>query len=224
MRLPWWVWLVLSTASVVCAEEGVMVEVSVLVPGDYNESNFYDGLVRPRASNVSGLMNSSNATGNASLSLNISNYTSAPVAVVVFANSFVRLLNVAPILCVIGYDYNCFNDTNVTRIADTPVPSTESMPVGYIVGTCASALVLVAVLSIWLTRRFRQKRPEKQAVERKPVIPVTIDWPPKNLNKKNNPPNGAVFDAAYHQAPIQLPIQPLQYIQWPLQPAVYRYA
>ena len=232
VKLPWWIWIVLGTARVVCAQEGVVVEVSVLVAGDYNVSNFYDGLVRPRALNISaGLVNSSNATGNTSLpSLNVSNYIATPFSIVVIANSLVRILDVAPILCVIGFDYNCYNDTNVTRILYTAAPpSTGSMPAGYIVGTSVTALVLVTVLAIWFTRGFRQKKQEKQAPDKRPVIPITIDWPPKNLNKKVNPANGMVRDVMYRpgtQAPIQLQIQPLQYIHLPLHPtqAAYTHA
>ncbi len=232
VKLPWWIWIVLGTARVACAQEGLMVEVSVLVASDYNVSNFYDGLARPRELNVSGgLVNSSNATGNVSLPyLNVSNNKTTPISIVVIANSLVRILDVAPILCVIGFDYNCFNDTNVTRILYTAVsPSTGSMPVGYIVGTSVTALVLLAVLTIWFTRGFRQKKQEKKTPDKLPVIPITIDWPPKNLNKKTNPANGMVHDVMYHirnQAPIQLPIQPLQYIHLPLHPtpAAYPYA
>lgn len=191
----WCALFVFGIAGVAC-EEGVMVEVSVLVASDYNESNLYSNLLHPNVSRK--VFNSSNITGNVSTILNASNSSLQPPVVIIFSsNSFVRLIGVAPVLCVIGFDYNCFNDTNVTRVMDIIAPTNGSLPVGYIVGICATVLVLVVVLSIWSCHKFKRKPPEKP--EKRLVIPITIDWPPKDLNKKLNLGNGVLQPMPFHQ-------------------------
>ena len=167
-----WCILWVVVGAIYCEE--VYVEVSVVVPGDFNVSDLYDNLYHPNTSNIS---ISSNSTGNVLNVTNIeSNYT-----IILLKNSVYRVLSVSPILCVIGFDYNCFNDTNVTRLPESP-PTGSELPMGYILGVC-SAVFVVVVLGIIFTRGFKKPIPEKRL-----VIPVVIDWPPRN--KKPNFGNG----------------------------------
>lgn len=166
--------------------EEMYVEVSVLVSGDYNVSDLYDNLYHPNASKLS------NSTGNVTNTSHLNNHTQIPIPIIpiiipFIKNSVYRILSVSPLLCVIGYDFNCFNDTNVTRLLDnTAIKSTtEPLPVGFIVGTC-TALVVVVILGILFKTGFRKKTvplPEKRL-----VMPILIDWPPRN--KKPSPGNG----------------------------------
>lgn len=227
MGVPWCIWLFFGFVSGVRCDE-IFVEVSFGVSADYNESNFYDNLLRPV--NVSRTVsNASNVTGNVSLS-NASgtpNTTEPPVidspfVIPLVKNPIYRMLNVAPILCVIGFDYNCFNDTNVTRLdAYYPVPTTDgSLPVGIIAGTCATVAVLAVVLSIWLTGGFKKK---PAPVEKKLVMPIRIDWPKIDPNKKLNLGNGTWGGNPYPSNPLagvaqsSQPIQFMQYIH-PIHP------
>ena len=179
----------MALAGVISCEE-VYVEVSVLVSSDFNVSDLYDNLYHPNIPNAS---NTSNSTGNV---LNVTHFTESnhtlTFLVPFVKNSVYRVLSVAPILCVIGFEYNCFNDTNVTRLPDNTVAVSEALPMGYILGTC-SAVVVVVVLGILFTAGFKKKHipPEKRL-----VIPVVIDWPPKN--KKQNFGNGMLVHTISH--------------------------
>ena len=251
----WCIFYILGVASVVpviCDEGGgVYVEVSVLVASDYNESRLYENLYQPTNPNASGFktLNASNATGNVTNAtnssndlshLNHSNNSIVPIVgpirfSLIMPNSFLRILSVAPILCVIGFDYNCFNDTNVTRLADTnhgvaASDSTDTLPVGVIAGlvTGVCVTVIVTVFCIW-SRGFKKKEPVK--VEKKLVIPIKIEWPPRN--KKLIPGNGMhplhyAYPIVNPGAPVHLAhnlqsiyplnsIPPIQFIQPPYQ-------
>ena len=164
--------------------DDVYVEVSVLVSSEFNESNLYENLFHPNASRL----NMSDGTGNATHASNNSSWP--PGSVPFIPGPFMRFLSISPILCVIGFDYKCFNDTNVTRVADYTVdgPTTSSQPVGYIVGTGAAVLVVVALSVVY--RNGFKRRPIP--VEKRPVTAVVIDWPPRP-NKKQNPESGAHY-------------------------------
>jgi hypothetical protein len=163
----------------------VYVEVSVLVPGEYNETNLYNNLLHPNASRL----NVSDSTGNLTY-LNITNHSSVLILIPIIPfipGPLIRFLSISPILCVIGFDYKCFNDTNVTRIADDAVDETPpNQPVGLIIGTSAAVLVVVA-LSIVFWNGFR-RRSVLVIPEKRPITAVVIDWPPRNKNL--HPGNG----------------------------------
>ena len=187
-------YLLFVLAQLINCEE-VYVEVSVLVSGDYNVSDLYNNLYHPNSSNLqlanstgnvdilntSNLSNASN-TSNASNASNMSNLGSNNpiIAPLIFIeNSLYRIISVSPILCVIGYDYNCFNDTNVTRSLDRTDPISTPLPVGFIVGTCSAAIVVV-ILGVLLKSGFKKKPIPDSNPERRLIMPVLIDWPPKN--------------------------------------------
>ena len=172
--------------------EEVYVEVSVLVSGDYNVSDLYNNLYHPNSSNLQlanstgnvDILNTSNLsnTSNISNTSNTSNIgsnkpTIAPLNFI--KNSLYRIISVSPILCVIGYDYNCFNDTNVTRSLDRTDPIPPPLPVGFIVGTCSAAIVVI-ILGVLLKSGFKKKPIPDSNPERRLIMPVLIDWPPKN--------------------------------------------
>ena len=184
-------YLLFILAQLINCEE-VYVEVSVLVSGDYNVSDLYNNLYHPNSSNLqlanstgnvdilntSNLSNTSNFS-NTSNALNLSN-SNNPISPLIFIkNSLYRIISVSPILCVIGYDYNCFNDTNVTRSLDRTDPIPTPLPVGFIVGTCSAAIVVI-ILGVLLKSGFKKKPIPDSNPERRLIMPVLIDWPPKN--------------------------------------------
>ncbi len=159
----------------------------MLVSSDFNESNFNSNLFNGNSSMPS------NLTGNASF-LNTSNSSSynltvdLPRMLIPFIPSpLTRVLSVNPILCVIGFDFNCFNDTNVTRLRDTAFPVSDApLPVGFVALGIGSVAVVGIVLGIYLNHKFKQK-PVAAPAPKKTVIPIRIDWPP---NKKQALGNG----------------------------------
>jgi hypothetical protein len=183
-------YLLFILAQLINCEE-VYVDVSVLVSGDFNVSDLYNNLYHPNASNLqlanstgnvdilntSNLSNTSNVS-NISNSLNGSNLGSNNSIITppnFIKNSLYRIISVSPILCVIGYDFNCFNNTNVTRLLDRADTVSTPLPVGFIVGTCSAAIVVV-ILGVLFKSGFKKKPiPEKRL-----IMPVLIDWPPKN--------------------------------------------
>jgi hypothetical protein len=180
-------YLLFILAQLINCEE-VYVEVSVLVSGDYNVSDLYNNIYYPNSSNLqlanstgnvdilntSNLSNTSNFS-NTSNALNLSN-SNNPISPLIFIkNSLYRIISVSPILCVIGYDFNCFNDTNVTRVLDRTDPNPTPLPVGFIVGTCSAAIVVV-ILGVLFKSGFKKK----PIPERRLIMPILIDWPPKN--------------------------------------------
>ena len=205
MSISWCLWLFFGFVRLVQCEE-INVEVSFSVLADYNESMFFDRIFNPSNASRDDI-NTSNITGNASLSSNTSNHTSPSRALVVpfVKNSIFHMLSVVPIICIVGY--KCFNDTTVTRI-DTPAPAHDQpLPVGIILGTCATFVVLVVVLGIWTRGGFRKKQ---VPAERRPVTPITIDWPPRDLNKKLSQGNGMLRP---HPSAV-LSSQPIQFVQY----------
>jgi hypothetical protein len=145
----------------------IEVEVSFLVDAGYNESNFETLLYSEL----------NNTRGNVSLNTSLD----------IFFPS-IRSLYVSPILCVLGSNYHCYNDTNVTRYADINDGNESIEYIMYGVG--GFSLVLVVLLFFFLRKKPLEKR----------ILAVVIDWPKKKmvLGHGSYPPNNTINIYGHH--------------------------
>ena len=139
---------ILFILAVTLAEE-MNVEVSFIVPGDFNVSNFNETLFQ-----------TNNAT---------------------FLGPLVRMLDISPILCVLGLNYtyyNCYEDANTNQ---------DGGSVGIIIGIVVVGVMLVIVVIVVIVVIITIPSNQHQIHLGRRIMPVLIDWPPK---KKTNFANG----------------------------------
>lgn len=125
-------------------------------------------------------------------------------------SSFFRLLNVAPILCVIGFDYTCYNDTNVTWIRYDAGDQGSSPPIVLMaVGAVVGGLV-VLLLSFWLGVRLGRNKRSSVAHQPGPrVLP-----PATGVGAHAAPPPHSARICLAHSPDARKPVIPV-HIEWP---------